>query len=141
MDLPAGSLLLPLRGSPAWEQTPFPAAGRGRCLPGRGGQSPPSESMSGGCPTAPGVKGLTRPSRCSRSDLWESRGDVHCCAEEVFLSHLASGATRGAGGVNPGTPLQLLLLTSIHRCPGHVLDECLACPQFILKSTFADART
>ena len=109
--------------------------------PGTWRPEPPEREHVWRMPHRPRAEGLTLPSRCSRSDFWESRGDVHCCAEEVFLSHLASGATRGAGGVNPGTPLQLLLLTSIHRCPGHVLDECLACPQFILKSTFADART
>lgn len=92
-------------------------------------------------PHCPQAEELTLPSRCSRSDHWESRGDVYSHAEEVFLSHSASGATRGSGSVSPGTPLQLLFLTSIRRRPGYMLDECLVCPQFILESIFANART
>lgn len=55
--------------------------------------------------------------------------------------HIRFRCHSGAGGVSPGTPLQLPFLTSIRSCPGYTLDECLVCPQCILESTFADART
>lgn len=57
-------------------------------------------------PHCPQAEELTLPSRCSRSDHWESRRDVYSHAEEVFLSHSLQ-VPLGGGWCEPWDPTSI----------------------------------